>query len=236
MIYGYDNDKKQLLAIGFNQNMIYSKLVFNYADYEVAFQSGKTCYKETAPWSESSAVQLIEAYDYEQVYPYINARILNELKQYIYAIPDYRRKYIFLNPPEEACSFGIKVYDDAIDNLENLFKGKTTIDYRAMHFIWEHKKGIYDRIKYAIAENKLTGEIVLLTNEYLKVIDLANSIKMKSFELENSSTSDSEFTEDQFKKINNIIQLVKELKKLEYDILLKIYRQLELEIGGEQSE
>ncbi len=230
MIYGYDNEKKQFMAIGFDQNMMFGKIVFDYNDFEDAYESGKIHYKETAPWCELSAIQLIRQNNFDEEYPYSNERFLMELEEYLFSKGDTRRLYSFMYKDNNAV-FGIGVYDAAIQNLENLYSGKATIDYRAMHFIWEHKKGIYDRIGYSISRNKLSGEIIELHKEYLKVVDLSNNIRLKSLELENSGIKASTLSANLEMLINNILQMVKELKKADYDILLRIYKQLELELN-----
>lgn len=230
MIYGYDNEKKQFMAIGFDQNMIFQKIVFDYANFEEAYESGKIHYKDSAPWCELSAISLIRPNNFDEEYPYSNEIFLKELKDYLFSKGDTRRLYSFMYKDNNAV-FGIGVYDAAIQNLENLFKGKATIDYRAMHFIWEHKKGIYARIAYAISRNHLTGEITRLHKEYLKVVDLSNNIRLKSLELENSGIGADGLSANLEMLIKNILQLVKELKNADYDILLRIYKQLELELN-----
>jgi hypothetical protein len=233
MIYGYDNEKKQFMAIGFDQNMIFQKIVLDYHNFQDAYENGKIHYKDSAPWCELSAISLIRPNNFDEEYPFSNVRFLRELKDYLFSIGDSRRLYAFMYSDNNAV-FGIKVYDAAIQNLENLFKGKATIDYRAMHFIWEHKKGIYDRIEYAISRNNLTGDIIELHKEYLKVVDLSNNIRLKSLELENSGVGADGLSANLEMLIKNILQLVKELKNADYDILLRIYKQLEHELNGNE--
>lgn len=231
LIYGYDSEKEQFLAIGFNQNMIFTKMVFDYTNFEEAYESAKIYYKDSAPWCELSAIQLMRPNNFEEEYPFSNERFLRELKDYLFSIGDARRLYAFMYSDNRA-EFGMQVYDAAIRNLENLFHGEATIDYRAMHLIWEHKKGIYDRIEYMISRNNLTGEIIALHKEYIQVINLSNNIRLKSLELENSDISVSGLSVNQENIIKNIIQMVKELKNTEYDILLQIYYQLKLDLEG----
>ena len=231
MIYGYDNEKKQLKAIGFDQNMIFKRIVFDYDEFQDAYESGKIHYKETAPWCELSAISLIRQNNFDEEFPFSNAYFLSEIRDYLLSKGDYRRLYAFMYSDHRAV-FGMKVYDAAIQNLKNLFKGKATIDYSAMHFIREHKKGIYDRIAYVISINNLTGEITRLHKEYLKVVELSNNLRLKSLELENSQIGAAGLSNNLEMLIKNILQMVNELKNADYDILFRIYNQLELELSG----
>ncbi|PYG87831.1 amino acid adenylation domain-containing protein [Ruminiclostridium sufflavum DSM 19573] len=233
LIYGYDNEREQLRAIGFDRNMLFTELIFNYSEFREAYQNGKTYYKETAPWCELTAIQLIRPNGFEEEYPYSNYRVLKELKDYIFGVGDKRRLYSFMYP-ENHTVFGMQVYDEAVRNLENLFMGKATIDYRAMHMLWEHKKGIYDRIEYLISRNRLTGEIIPMHKEYTSVVDLSNNIRIKCLEMENKNIDINGLSVEQASLIENIIQSIKRLKSTEYDILLKIYRQLELDLAGKE--
>ncbi len=231
LIYGYDSEKEQLMAIGFDKNMFFTKMEFDYTNFKAAYESGTIHYKDSAPWCDLSAIQLIRPYEFDAEHPFSNDRFLSKLKDYLFSIGERETLYL-LRYPESRAEYGFKVYDVTIRHLENLLQGRVTIDYRAIHLITEHKKGIYDRIGYAIARNSLTGEITRLHKEYLKVVDLSNNIRLKSLELENSQNGADGLSSNYEILVKNIMQLVKELKNADYSILLKIYKQLELELNG----
>lgn len=229
LIYGYDNKKEQLKAIGFNKQASFTEITFDYTQFIEAYENGKIHYKDSAPWCEWSALQLIRPKKFEVVYPFSNDRFLKELKNYLFSIGDNVRLYSF-EYHENQVEFGFQVYDVTIRNLENLLHGKLTIDYRAIHLISEHKKCIYDRLEYVISQNKLTGEIITLLKEYLYVVNQFNNIRLKSLKLFSNSDI-SVLTLKQEIAIKNIIQMIKELKNTEFDILLKIYKQLSLDLN-----
>lgn len=233
LIYGYDNEKEQLMAIGFDKNMFFTKMEVDYTNFKAAYESGTIHYKDSAPWCDLSAIQLIRPYEFDAEHPFSNDIFLRNLKGYLFSIGERETLYL-LRYPESRAEYGLKVYDVTVRHLENLLQGRVTIDYRAIHLITEHKKGIYDRIGYAIARNSLTGEITRLHKEYLKVVDLSNNIRLKSLELENSQNGADGLSLNYEILVKNIMQLVKELKNADYNILLKIYKQLELELNGKE--
>ncbi|MHB8062513.1 MAG: TubC N-terminal docking domain-related protein [Ruminiclostridium sp.] len=236
LIYGYDNKEKQLKAIGFKQN-IFTEITFDYTQFIQAYENGRIHYKDSAPWCEWSAIQLMRPKKFELEYPFSNESFLKELKSYLFSIGDSIKLYSF-EYYENRVEFGFQVYDVIIKNLENLIQGNITMDYRPIHLIGEHKKCIYDRIGYVISRNNLTGEIVKLHEEYMEVVKRFNIIRIKFLKYLKSfgntniyNPNISNLTLEQKSKIKDIINKIKELKTTEYDILIKIYYQLELSLN-----
>ncbi|MDF2984522.1 MAG: amino acid adenylation domain protein [Eubacterium sp.] len=233
LIYGYDSKEKKLKAIGFNQN-IFEEITFDYDQFFQAYENGRIHYKEYAPWCEWSAMQLMRPKKYELEYPFSNERFLKELKNYLFSTGDSVKLYSF-EYNEEQVDFGFKVYDVMIESLENLLQGKITSDYRSSHLIAEHKKCIYDRLGYVISRYRLTGEIVTLHGQYMDIVKKINMYRIKSLKdlkaFGNANIYNpniSNLTLDQKSKVKDSIDMLKELKAAEYDILIKIIHQLEL--------
>lgn len=229
LIYGYDNQKQQLKAIGFDNEYIFTNIIFDYNQFSEAYENAKIYYKDSAPWCGWSAVQLIKPKNIQVEYPFIIERFLNELKSYLFSIGDNARLYSFEYLGSQA-DFGFQVYDVIIRNLENLLKGKFTLDYRAIHLISEHKKCMYDRLEYVITRNKLSGKIVELLEAYTEVVDLSTDIRLKSLALYYANLDISTLSSDQECMINNVIQMIKDLKDMEYYVLINIYQQLEQDL------
>jgi hypothetical protein len=59
MIFGYDKAERKLMGLGFDANMMFKELEFDYDDFSKAYESAKTNYKFTAPWAETEAIQLL---------------------------------------------------------------------------------------------------------------------------------------------------------------------------------
>lgn len=236
LIYGYDNKEKQLKAIGFRQN-VFEEITFDYSEFIQAFENGRIHYKDSAPWCEWSAIQLLRPKKFEMDYPFSNERFVKELKNYLYSIGDSVKLYSF-EYCEEGIEFGFQVHDVIIRGLENLVEGKITLDYRAIHLAAEHKKCIYDRIGYVISINNLTGEIVTLHQKYSEVVRRFDLIRirflkdLKSFGNDNIyNPRVSNLTSEQKSEIKNLIKKIRDLKTAEYDILVEVFRQLELSLN-----
>ncbi len=229
LIYGYDNKKELLKAIGFNKEASFTEITFDYTQFIEAYENGKIHYKNSAPWCEWSALQLIKPKAFEVPYPFCNDRFLKELKNYLFSICDNVKLYSF-EYYEDQVEFGFQVYDVVIKHLENFLQGHFTIDYRAIHLLSEHKKCLYDRLKYVISQNNLSGEIITLAKQYLKVVNQFNVVRLKSLK-SFGNPNISILTLTQKNTIKDIIQMIKELKNTEFDILLRIYQQLDLDLG-----
>jgi hypothetical protein len=239
LIYGYDNKEKQVKAIGFKQNNIFTEMTFDYTEYTQAYENGRIYYKDTAPWCEWSALQLMRPKKFELEYPFSNERFLKELKNYLFSIGDSVKLYSF-EYYENQVEYGFKVHDLVIRNLENMIQGKITIDYRAIHLLSEHKKCIYDRIGYVISRNNLTGEILTLHQEYLEVVNNFDTVRVKFLKYLISfgnvsfyNPNVTNLTPGQKSKIQDVINMITELKTAEYDILIKIYHQLKMLLNKE---
>ncbi len=233
LIYGYDNEKKQLKAIGFNQN-IFQEITFDYAQFNEAYENGKLYYQYSAPWTEWSAIQLLRPKKFEKEYPFNHERFIKELKNYTLSIGDSIRLYSF-EYYEDQVEYGLNVYDVFIQSMEDLLQGKITSDYRAIHLLCEHKKCIYDRIEYVISRYNLEGEIVAQHEEYKKVVNQSDIIRIKVLKnlraFGNTSIyypTVSDLNLKQKAKVEDVINNMKELKNMEGDILKKIVYQLEL--------
>lgn len=126
--------------------------------------------------------------------------------------------------------YGFNLYDVFIK-----IQGKITSDYRAIHLLAEHKKGIYDRIGYVISRYNLEGEIVALHKEYMKVVQQADIIRIKVLKnlrafgnanIYNPTVSNLNLK--QRAKVEDVLHSMKNLKNTENDILEKLILQLEL--------
>lgn len=247
MIYGYDNSQKRVMALGYNAEGILNKITFSYDDLIVAFENGKKYYKWTAPWAENSAVQTIKLNDYKSDYPFEIGRFLKELRDYINSTADSERAYCLLIPTERL-KFGFDIYDSVIDSLKNLYDGQITIDYRAIHLLYEHKKLIHDRLEFVISKFGLTGRIVELSGEYQKIVNRFTAIRFKFLELQHEVLSSGKPTGKRLEyesgimsfefevvfepskytsSIKELIEEIKFIKSGEKELLSEVFHQFE---------
>ena len=83
LVYGYDNARQKLLAVGFNAEQIFAPLTFDYNPFITAYEAGKQYYQESAPWAENNAVELLKLKEYQQEYPFTLQKFLSQLDNYL---------------------------------------------------------------------------------------------------------------------------------------------------------
>ena len=227
LIYGYDNETKQLKAIGFNQENLFTELVFDYSEFEIAFENGKLHYKNNAPYCEWAAIHLIKSKGFDGEYPFSITRFINEFENYLFSKSDLRRVYFLEHYPEQV-EYGFSIYDVLIENLQNLLEGKLTIDYRAIHLLSEHKKCLHDRLGYVISKYQLSGEITELHKQYLRIVEQWNDIRLQFLAQLFEELDTKSLSHGQKSMLNNVINKINQAKETEYEILQKIIEQLKL--------
>ena len=227
LIYGYDNTTKQVKAIGFNQERLFTELTFDYSEFNDAYENGKIYYKNDAPWCDWSAVQLIRPKSFEGEFPFIINRFINELEEYLFSRSDLRRLYSFEYQTEQV-EYGFKTYDVLIKNLHNLLAGKPTIDYRAIHLLYEHKKCLYERLEYVITEYKLSGEIIELHKQYMEIVESWNEIRIEFLAQCFAEFDIKKLSQEQKSMLYNVINKVNKVKETEYEVLQRVIEQLKL--------
>jgi hypothetical protein len=128
----------------------------------------------------------------------------------------------------EKVAYGFQVYDVVIESMEGFFNGSCTIDYVTVHLLAEHKKVIARRLKYIIDLYQLKGRIVEAYNEFLKLSEIFNEIRLKAFELEYSFKNNTmDKTETELGAIlSEIIGILKSSRDKEKILLSEIYRLL----------
>ncbi len=227
LIYGYDNTTKQIKAIGFNQERLFTGLTFDYSEFTDAYENGKIHYKNYAPWCDWSAVQLIRPKSFDGEFPFSTTRFINELEDYLLSRSDLRRLYSFEYQPEQV-EYGFKAYDVLIGNLHRLLEGKLTIDYRALHLLSEHKKCLYDRLGYVISKYQLSGKITGLHKQYMGIVERWNDIRLEYLAQSFAEFDAKRLSQEQKSMLHSVINKINEVKKTEYEILQKVVKQLKL--------
>ena len=231
MIYGYDNVNRKLLAAGFNADMLFDKLTFNYDAFAKAFEEGKKYYKKYAPYAERRAILLLlfQIPDEDGGYKFHMDLFLKDLKNYLFSIGDVNRVFLYATTNEDKTpnygdeiKYGLAVYDVIIKKLEDLRDGKISIDYRAFHTVAEHKKVMYERLQYIMSAYDV-DEITELCLQYLGIVEQFEDIRRKSLGI---SYSKHGFEKRNFDAISQIINTIKIAKEEEKTILTQVYLRL----------
>mgnify|MGYP000848154931 CR=1 FL=1 len=225
LIYGYDNNKNHLLAIGFDQNMTFTKMIFNYVDFTLAYGSVKMYYKDSAPWCETEVIDLLKLSNFKTSYPFSLSRFLPKLYNYIYSVRDDAIAFSRMQLGNDSSfKYGLDVYDDLIDHLE----GKKESDYKLIHLLYESKKAIYDRLQYIIENVCLTERFESDINRYSDVVKRMGMSRMGYLKIQEQIEMGRKCTADKEK----MISALKETKNEEKQLLSSIYNELKATGGG----
>jgi hypothetical protein len=231
IIYGYDDETRQVKGVGFDKSRLFTDLLFDYDELNKSYTSSKVHYLNYAPWCAWSAVQLIKLKSPGRQFPFSQNRFMQDLYDYIHSEADEYRLYNFEYDVSRV-TFGMDVYDELVRELNNILRGEFHVDYRALHLLAEHKKCLYVRLSYVIENFKLDSELVQKNEELYELVLKFEEIRkqflgqvFREFDLQ-------ELTEKQKKAIEKTSSEILQLKAVEYKLLDEIYELLNRRFGG----
>lgn len=211
LLYGYDENNKRFLAVGFDSEMIFGAIAFDYDVFKEAYEGARLNYKQSAPWAETEAVQLLRPKEILRPCEFDIKRFLEELYNYMNSSGTDSSRIEKLIPLDEMnmCSdfkYGLSVHDVIFHSLKKLgddiMRGldvqniieqcmeknvadiMPTMDYRSMHLMYEHKKCLHDRFIFITKAFGTSDNLQVLLGEYLKLIEKLNTARLIFFDLE----------------------------------------------------
>lgn len=185
LIYGYDNNECKVKTVGYGEGEALNAMEFDYDTFVEAYEKGRAYYAESAPWTSREAVQLFSINAFSGVYPFSPQKVIKKLGDYLDSTGDEAVAYYWALDPGRA-AYGFKVYDRVLECLEEFFEGKFNISYNSIHLLAEHKRAVFERIKYIVKVYKIDGRLKELIGEFANVVELFNNIRLKAFELDYS--------------------------------------------------
>lgn len=231
LIYGYDNVGKKFMGIGFNRSHTFSKITFDYDMFNHAYESGRTCYMDTAPYAKDHALQLLSIKPARTQYPFNLDTFLSELKSLINSTGEIK-KVNYIVPPggqwqsdntlllKNRICYGIETYDVVISGLDCVLGGKQVMDYRAFHLLSEHSRGISKRIEYIRSNYNMDGRIAENCKGYDQERKRLDSLRLDALKIPYLQQAKLEFTIIEMK---STLYSIKENTKA---ILSKVYERL----------
>ncbi len=138
LIYGIDDEKKQLHLMGFNKNQKFEPYALSYNDFSLAYKN-VFCNKDLVMLSYKIP-DLACTLDIKRIVTFLNEYLLGTNST-------YRETLMY---DEMNWVFGIKVYDVMINNVKKLR------DKKIPYLISEHKKIMKERVRYLYNCNILT--------------------------------------------------------------------------------
>jgi FkbH-like protein len=232
IVYGYDNQRRELKAIGFNAQGIFTELAFDYDLFAEAYENGKIHYRQWAPWAETNAVELLKFRDFKREYPFNMQRFIAKLGDYLNSTPDDSVIYSLRLDKElltgEKVAYGFQVYEVVIGNLLKLLDNQVFIDYRALHLLFEHKLGLEKRLKFTQSRYTMAEETAELIQAYSKIVEQFQAIRLKFFEitLARGRGRPTLSLPDDEPVIRELIRMITAAKNEEFELLTRIYQKL----------
>ncbi|MDF2804604.1 MAG: bmyC [Anaerocolumna sp.] len=163
IVYGYDDETRQVKGVGFDKSRLFTDLLFDYDELNKSYTSSKVHYLNYAPWCAWSAVQLIKLKSAGRQFPFSKRKFMQDLHDYIHSDADEYRLYDFEYDVNRV-TFGIDVYDE-------LVRGQVFQEFNLQDLTNKQK----------IAIEKVSSEIMLLKDVEYKLLDDIYKILNRKF-------------------------------------------------------
>jgi amino acid adenylation domain-containing protein len=230
MVYGYDDETRQVKGVGFDKSRLFTDLLFDYDELNKSYTSSKVHYLNYAPWCAWSAVQLIKLKSPERQFPFSKRKFLQDLYDYIHSEADEYRLYNFEYDVNRV-TFGMDVYETIVKELNHILRGEFNVDYRALHLLAEHKKCLYARLSYVIEKFKLSSELVSKNKEFYQLVLRFDEIRKQFLGQIFQEFDLLKLTNEQKIAIEKVSNEILRLKDVEYKLLDEIYELLNRKLG-----
>ncbi|HEX3048888.1 MAG TPA: hypothetical protein VHY08_29345, partial [Bacillota bacterium] len=210
---------------------IFNAFTLDYHAVIMAFADAKIHYPDSAPYVVEQAIRLFKPLDFEtpgRDYPFDCNDFLQRLNDYIcskgaiteinYIVPpSLKSDYL----TSKNLQYGLGVGQVVVDRLERMIRGEILIDYRALHLLAEHRRGLLARLKYVADRMGLAGETAGTLAEYGLVVAGFETIRAEALKVMNSESKD-----DLFQYLERIIEPFKSSVEKEKLLLGALYRRL----------
>ncbi|HEX3046314.1 MAG TPA: hypothetical protein VHY08_16270, partial [Bacillota bacterium] len=129
-------------------------------------------------------------------------------------------------PNQDKIAYGIKVYGQIINHLENFLEGRFTMDYRAIHLLTEHKKSIHSRLEFILKRYRITGALENMVREYAGIVEDIESLRRKFMGQQYALASNQLDQNLAFKIIKESLKDINLMREKEEKLLTAIYQQM----------
>lgn len=201
LIYGYDDEKKYFLVLGYTNNGLL-------AQTQISFQDMKRQFEKTKRVKD---IYIIEYQQDENPVLYNPSYILNMMGQYL----ESENSGYYLNMivyQQHRWVYGMDIYDTWTqgEGLDRVFT-----DRRITHLLYEHKTLMKERVKYIFYKEGVEGEEVdLIIRGFDEVENLA--LQLRNLVLKSGISGSEE-------EKNKILQCIHVLKNREQECLRKFF-------------
>lgn len=173
MIHGYDKDNELYYEQGFSKNQVYQENVLSFEEFRLGLLSVYDGYD--AVELKGTYDVLLVSVDKNFTYKFDINVFLEKIKNYRYSTRHEVLPTLGYKGDPSTVVFGMDIYDSLVLLYDNIVNEKALNDIRPIHFLYEHKKCISERMQYLYDNGYLsTNE---LTDEYKKLELHANTIR-----------------------------------------------------------
>ena len=181
LIYGFDDEQQILHAIAFDKSGHFAKLEYKYDEIIIAYSEAFKCTPETKNDTFGAVFFKIRP-DFSHK---LNlSHVLYTLSEYVNGCIPKNLHYVQHNMPHTYfcqdfdCSFGMEVIKRTANFFNNLDpKDYTFVDFRRVHFLYEHAAMLLERFRYigqaflpdSAEYTKLVGEYETITQQYMTI-------------------------------------------------------------------
>ncbi len=228
MIYGYNNVTQIFKTIAFDENKEFRTDDYSYEQIEQAYHVGKNYYDSSPVWVLNETVEIIRLKDITKSYRFDMDLFLKDLNIYLSGQGEYSKiRPNNLKTNGSQASFNFKIFDELDLHLNDLIKGKYTMDFRYMHLLYEHKYVMLKRLEYIALSHKSKERLQFLLQQYKDWVVIrtlrARNLYIKHMVMKENDRYNSNYI---IKTLLEIIDYIRLAKAKEKDILTNIYKEL----------
>lgn len=241
LIYGYDDNRRDILTINFDDKGTFSRLRISYENFAAAYWKGIDLIqlnRNLMPAPHHGIAKLIKLREFNGDYPFDIRKFTSSLSDYIFSIGDSSRNYLANSywtadlhswQPHDVSGlfkFGFDIFEDFEQFLRNIVAGTEVADYRYIHLLYEQKRSIYSRLEYISSAYHVRVDFSDSINEYQEIVRNFEVARLKFLKY---------LTCREEAIISQIVEIVCHTKKEELMLLVRIYKQLQVDILGLRS-
>ena len=174
LIYGFDDDKRVFNAIAFDKSGHFAELEYRYDEVVTGYEEAFKCEPETK--NDTFGVVFFKIrpdFSHKLSLPHM----LHSLSEYVSGCVPKNLHYVQHNMPQAAfrqdydCVFGLNVIKQTASLFQTIYpEDYTFVDFRRVHFLYEHAAMLLERFRY------IGQAFSLDSTEYAKFISKYESI------------------------------------------------------------
>lgn len=182
LVYGYDQEKREIYVVGFDKTRKFTELVYDYQDVLSSYNKCLRNRKGRPFWEDKYNVILLRDKDPEMVYKADPNVVYDQIKKFFYSegsVEDLRPEIRIERG--EIAYYGMRAQEELINNFQKLYEGGFVLDFRYIYLLAEHKKEMLKKIKFILEINidprgrsiyeeyeKIYKDYIIIKNVFLK--------------------------------------------------------------------